>query len=759
MSQVWKRRERKGIFYRKSLILFLITASLPGLIVGASVYGFAVGQMEEHLGKLHQRQIMQRTRNIDDQLQYLELGLAHWAFDHQFGPGLRQLDFVYYFQQTWDIGKTLVVLQGSHPLIKDAELYVERESDQPVLFRPGYYELNDEAAISSYKSRLADPRTVYWDVRNGQLMLVHKVPGDSTAPFGALLLTVKREKLLNLVRTLTPYHEGFTMLLDSEGHVLLSDSPETETNERLRDAVAAREDKTGTFVFEDDGVAYSVSYGTMQRVQTEWTFVSAAPLTEIVSPVVVTSRILINVSMLGLLAALGLSWFASNRIYSPVARLIKLFSPEKAGDEEALRLNEFQYLERRWTYITRESRQLQERLNRQLPYLRTGFLQQLLQGHLYGYSEEELRERLQRYGWHVEGHRFCMLHIQLTGYGSVSDRFSGDESLVSFTAANIMEELARERFGQFGVIPFYNLSIGLLVAMPDEPDNGGRLHALAEELTLAVNRILRMQLTVTIGKPAAMVKDVPALFAEMVRASGFRIFGDQNQLIDLVSGERQPGGEKAKYPFALEQEIVQSLRMGRYQEAGRAVRAFLEEMLSHRGTEYDVKQGMLQLLAGIRHMILEAGLESEAMTEGEDWFEQLLRMREPGKMVRWIETHVIASYARAAEARAKAQQKRMVERTIEYMHAHYMRDISLEACADLAGTTPYTLSKLFKQTTGVNFIDYLTDIRIGKAKALLRESDKKITDIAEEVGYQPGYFNRIFKKHVGVPPGKFREMA
>jgi YesN/AraC family two-component response regulator len=126
--------------------------------------------------------------------------------------------------------------------------------------------------------------------------------------------------------------------------------------------------------------------------------------------------------------------------------------------------------------------------------------------------------------------------------------------------------------------------------------------------------------------------------------------------------------------------------------------------------------------------------------------------------VQWMKAKVLAPYAEEAEARANAQLKRMVEQTVEYMHGHYMQDISLEACADLAGTTPYSLSKIFKQTTGVNFIDYLTNLRITKAKTLLRESDKKINDIAEAVGYQQSYFNRIFKKQVGVTPGKFRDL-
>ena len=59
----------------------------------------------------------------------------------------------------------------------------------------------------------------------------------------------------------------------------------------------------------------------------------------------------------------------------------------------------------------------------------------------------------------------------------------------------------------------------------------------------------------------------------------------------------------------------------------------------------------------------------------------------------------------------------------------------------------------------MNFIDYVTQHRMTKAKELLRESDMKINEIAESVGYQPSYFIRIFKKTEGMTPGQYRENA
>ena len=67
-------------------------------------------------------------------------------------------------------------------------------------------------------------------------------------------------------------------------------------------------------------------------------------------------------------------------------------------------------------------------------------------------------------------------------------------------------------------------------------------------------------------------------------------------------------------------------------------------------------------------------------------------------------------------------------------------------------------SKLFKEATGENFIEYLTNIRIEKAKDLLLNSDIAMKELCSMCGYQdPNYFSRTFKKNVGLTPTEYKE--
>ena len=87
-----------------------------------------------------------------------------------------------------------------------------------------------------------------------------------------------------------------------------------------------------------------------------------------------------------------------------------------------------------------------------------------------------------------------------------------------------------------------------------------------------------------------------------------------------------------------------------------------------------------------------------------------------------------------------------------------MEHISLGDAADATGLNPVYLSVLFKKETGINFKDYVVNVRMDKAKGLLR-SGESINRVAELVGYQDAkYFSRLFARVVGVNPTQYKKL-
>ncbi|NLW11714.1 MAG: response regulator [Clostridiaceae bacterium] len=100
----------------------------------------------------------------------------------------------------------------------------------------------------------------------------------------------------------------------------------------------------------------------------------------------------------------------------------------------------------------------------------------------------------------------------------------------------------------------------------------------------------------------------------------------------------------------------------------------------------------------------------------------------------------------------------LVMQAKEYLDTNFSdSSISLESAATKISLSPQYLSRIFSAQMGRTFIDYLTDIRIKKAKDLLRGTDLSVKEISLKLGYSdPNYFSRIFKRITGRTPSDFR---
>jgi len=101
----------------------------------------------------------------------------------------------------------------------------------------------------------------------------------------------------------------------------------------------------------------------------------------------------------------------------------------------------------------------------------------------------------------------------------------------------------------------------------------------------------------------------------------------------------------------------------------------------------------------------------------------------------------------------------VIERIKDYIDKKYMGPINLDFVAGLFYMNSSYISHLFKVRTGITFNNYLTEVRISKAKDLLRSTEKKPFQVARLVGYDnEKYFFRIFKKETGMTPEEYRRL-
>ena len=107
----------------------------------------------------------------------------------------------------------------------------------------------------------------------------------------------------------------------------------------------------------------------------------------------------------------------------------------------------------------------------------------------------------------------------------------------------------------------------------------------------------------------------------------------------------------------------------------------------------------------------------------------------------------------------KNENSETIEQIKDYLEKHYTDStVSLTSVAEVFFLNPSYLSRIFKQKTGITFIDYLNEVRIQHACDYLLRSDLKIFEIAEKVGIpNPDYFGKCFRKKMGVSIKEYRK--
>ncbi|MDR2049136.1 MAG: helix-turn-helix domain-containing protein [Treponema sp.] len=128
----------------------------------------------------------------------------------------------------------------------------------------------------------------------------------------------------------------------------------------------------------------------------------------------------------------------------------------------------------------------------------------------------------------------------------------------------------------------------------------------------------------------------------------------------------------------------------------------------------------------------------------------IMRLEDLGSWKRWAELHFEKLLLLATEKRIFPQP---LAKALEYIREHYREGIQLGDAAEKALVSAAHLSRLFSEHLKTNFIDYLTELRIGEAEKLLKDPSMTVKDVAYAVGYQdPNYFGRIFKRITGRLP-------
>ena len=267
------------------------------------------------------------------------------------------------------------------------------------------------------------------------------------------------------------------------------------------------------------------------------------------------------------------------------------------------------------------------------------------------------------------------------------------------------------------------------------------------------------------GRPVERLRDIRSAYELAGRRFSQRYLREESMI--LCDDAKEPGQTAGKQPDYLKLDVsrmsnryvMNFLRGGSAEEAGEFVKDFFDGVGKEAGSSLLLRQYVLMGTVFCIISFLESlGYPREEINGRIGNLQELF-----GRVGSFEETtnSMEACLLEAIRMRNQSADRKytlLIEQAKNYILENYAQEsISLQTAAASVNLSPSHFSTIFRQETGETFIEFLTGVRLEKAKELLTCTSMRTADVGSEVGYRdPHYFSYLFKKILGVSPKDYR---
>lgn len=447
-----------------------------------------------------------------------------------------------------------------------------------------------------------------------------------------------------------------------------------------------------------------------------------------------------------------LSYILAKGNYSPLKNVINLFK-QKTNNNIEENQNEYVWLEEKMNQFWQEHQDIKRIIYYDKRILKEFYIFKLMK-YSFDYKDK------------LEQFKFCDINIEVA-YNVVilfkihdseisKDKLGQDNKnlqLYNFTIANLFLELIGNNFNV--EISCVDECVNVVVSLPGK--NKCYLDSLEEsifKMQQKMQELFEIRIVATVGEVEEGIEGIHQSYLKATEASEYLYLLEIEDIIYYTDIKNMKNDYN--YSIEIEQKVINAIRVG---DTGAAV-SYIDKVFEGNFNNKSVSKAVCKCFT----FDMIGTLMKAANTSGKsdllktlDIFENMPKDYQIQEIRKYIVTIINKLCEQIQKGYEEVSTNQLSRQVIEYINMNFRDpDLNISMTGLHFDITPAYLSSLFKTQTGESLLDYINHVRIEEAKRLLDEGFS-VVDIAEQVGFRnSGALIRVFKKVVGITPGKYK---
>ena len=399
---------------------------------------------------------------------------------------------------------------------------------------------------------------------------------------------------------------------------------------------------------------------------------------------------------------------------------------------------------------------LQDVYNQALPLIREKFLVSLLTP-VHQIPNTSLIAKAKDYGFNLEGDEFIVATFE-------TDHDKQDDPLEAMAILEVALEVLQKE-GNDIVFQFENQIVIIFTASSHgevQYDSLFRKQTFrkVEQLQAYLEKYFPFSIVIGVGNLVHVPSAIAQSYRQALEALNYSSFYPEQNILIISDLEKPDMQEDKAHLQELLSNVIISVKLGTEEQVVQSMHNLFGEKaasLPFEGLQallLELSSSLNTLAENYDYNLFQLGSDEDSRS----FFAELGSLNTLGKSRRWL-TKVALAIRTAISGQRENSHIQFVQDAKSLIAKHFTEaGFGLDQVCEMIGVSPSYFSSTFKREMGISFVQYLTTIRMDRAKELLVKSEGKTYEIAQAIGFtEPNYFSFCFKRHEGVSPSQYRQ--